>query len=92
MLGIAFTTLWLCVAGGRVFFAHNDLVESHGDRLEGLTLKFRKSLLPVLKRPWRSDIRLYYYAPSNPPFSDPMADAAWACRDESGEWGLKVWQ
>ena len=84
--------MWSALASSRVWDAHYDLVtsmqngrgKSNSDRpltlLADAKLNFRRSVRPLLKCPWRSDVRLYY----------GPGDQAWAWRDEDNVWFLKT--
>ena len=85
---------WTAVASIRVKYAHKDLMrflrqtEKYSpDKREELVNYFEKSRLdyvkstkPLLKKPWRSDIRLYCLEP-------PMV---YAIKKTSNEWFVKV--
>lgn len=88
---LAIGAAWPAVASLRVVRAHAALVDAkasqHSQFFANADLDFLRSLGPVLKRPWRPDIRLYYL--HSPRFSHNFCDA-WAVCESSGEWYLKI--
>ena len=89
--GVCCGAVWMYTAVSRTLAEHYKLLESYHVALEGCTLNFTKSFFPVLKRPWRSDIRLYYVR-AGLASSSHTQDIAWAVREESGKWYFKRFQ
>lgn len=86
-----FAVLWTTVAEYRLLKAHGVLLEAKGREnawfFVNASLDVGRSRGPLLKRPWRSDIRLYYI--HEPRFSRNFCDA-WAIQEDSGDWHFKI--
>ena len=97
LVGVAAGGSWTSVAVSRLWDAHLGFIRavSSGEAAEhgsfdpgNFDLAFQKALLPLLKRPWRADVRLYYVHRTRRTSND---HEAWASEDHSGRWECKVW-
>ena len=93
--------IWSSVAVIRVKYAHKDLIQFlrqskkySPDKREELVIFFEKSRLghmksikPLLKTPWRSDIRLYFYGSSIETHADHHA-----IKKGPNEWDVKIFK
>ena len=72
-------SLWTSVAADRFTAQCTDFAVSHPSFFTSHDLNFSKSYRPFLKRPWRSDVRLFF-------------GSAFAHRNDSGPWHIKSCQ
>lgn len=87
---LAIILAWCGIAVGRLLHAKSDFAKDRGSESEeffaSASLRGRHSLRPLLRNPFRRDIRLYF---DHEPKINPGSEDAWAS-NETGQWVFKI--